>query len=178
MIKEITKEKDVAVYQPQSFKKEKYTIYECSDGKQFTTENDHMKGYKSGKQLADEYEKSLDLENLAKKELKFYSLRNDKHENEGYENSFCFYYHKNLSKQTKDRLFSLVFDLKQQKDMDAMVEGWYLVEQRVYEVESGGMCSNYECKGYFGLLTEFIASKEETLIFYKEIFDKITLTKK
>lgn len=173
MIKEITKQKDVPVYQPQSYKKEKYTVYECSDGKQFTNENDDRKGYKTGKQLADEYEESLRLESIAKEELKFHSISNDKHENEGYESEFCFYYHPNLSKETKNGLYSLVYKLKRQEDMEKMTEGWYLVEQSVYEVETSGRNCDYRCDGYFGLLSEFILMKEKTLSHYKLIAEAV-----
>lgn len=174
MIKEIKKQKDVAVHKPQSYKKESYIVYECSDGKQFTNENDDRKGYKTGKQLANEYEEGLRLENIAKEELKFHSISNNKHNNNEYESEFCFYYHPNLSKETKNTLFSLVYELKGGEDMQKMKEGWYLVEQSVYEVDSCSRNCKYECNGYFGLLSDLIEMKEKILEQYKLISESVT----
>lgn len=165
MIKVTTEERDVPVFEP-SYIKEQYIVYECSDGKKFTNEKDHLPRYKKGRVLAEEYEEELRLEGIAKEELKFHSIVNDKHDNEGYERSFCFYYKSDLSEQTKEIVDRLIYtDFK--KYFDKMEDGWYLVEQSVYEVETSGMSCDYSCKGYFGLLSKLIESKEKDLEYYK-----------
>ncbi len=174
MIKESEKEKDVAIYQAApSYKKEKYVVYECSDGKEFTNENDNKNGYLTGKEQAERYEDNLRLENIAKAELRFYSISNDKHDNNGYEHSFCFYYHPGLSSESKNKLYALIFNLKSGKDMEKMTDGWYLVQQSVYEVESSSRCGAYECSGYFGLLESFVEGKERSFNYYKSILDTV-----
>lgn len=173
MIKTSEKQINIPVYTAQSYKTKKIETYECSDGKIFTSENDDYDRYKKGKEMADEYEERLRLENIAKEELKFYSITNDKHDNEGFERSFCFYYKPDLSKETINMLFSLVYNIKYQDDIKKMKEGWYLVEQHVYEVDSSCRSQQYGCDGHFELLSEFIEEKEKNLNSYKELFKTI-----
>lgn len=172
-IKEMYSINTYQFYTSPSYKKEKVTVYECSDGKQFTSENDDNSRYKTGKEMADEYEEKLSLQNIAKKELKFYSITNDKHDNEGFERSFCFYYKPDLSKETINVLFSLVYNIRYQDDIKKLEEGWYLVEQNVYEVDSSCRSQQYDCDGHFELLSEFIDNKEKNLNHYKNLFKTI-----
>ena len=171
MIKERSKKIDVPVHTPQSYEKVSVTVYTCSDGKEFTSENDHLRGYKKGAKIAREYEERLQQINAAKKELKFHSITNGKLDNEGYERNFLFYFKKGLSRETQIALVSLVHSIRYTEDLDKMEEGWYLVEQYVYEVESGGMCSKYECKGFAGLLSVRILQVENQRHYYNNLLE-------
>jgi len=169
MIEKKEKEVSIQVLTP-SYDKKKITVYKCSDGTEFTSENDHF-GHWSGEQLANDYEEQLQLDSIAKKEMKFHSI--DASKNEDYERSFCFYYKPELSKETKDRIGRFVFNIKYSDDVNKLKEGWYLVEQSVYEIPSSGRNCAYDCDGYFGLLSDFIEEKEKNILRYKDILSKV-----
>lgn len=168
MIKTINKTVDT--YVPCSrTKKVKVQVYRCSDGKEFSSEDDYP-GRIPASDLAEQYEKDLERINKAKKEMKFHSIKNFKFFNEGFETEFCFYYHPDLSNETKNILCSLVFELR---NTDNLVEGWYIVKQNVREVESSARCAPLTCNGNFGLLSKYIEEKEEIVKFYKSISNKL-----
>ena len=76
--------------------KEVIITYTCSDGTKFDNKNDDCKWCTKGKDLADRHEEKLKIQSNAKIELNFRSIINEKHDNEGYEKEFYFYYHDNL----------------------------------------------------------------------------------
>lgn len=171
MIKTEEKEVSYSVAIPET-KTKKIIIYTCSDGKQFTNENDKYNGYKKGKELAEEHEAYMAKQDIAKKEFKFHSINSDKEYNHEYEPSFCFYYKSDLSKETINVLYQLVFDFSKHYNK-GLVEGWYLVEQYVHEIPLNSRNCAYECDGYFGLLTDVIQQKENSLNSYKELLKNI-----
>jgi hypothetical protein len=152
-------------------------VYTCSDGKKFTNEDDGRKGYLSGKEQAERHEAHYLEMCEAKKELKYISLSNtgidedtNEHYNEGYDQHFVFYYHENLSNKTKSALFQLVFERKHLKDLK---DGWYIVEQSVYEVPSNSYCNKYSSDGYFMLLSDLVDSKEKSFNYYNNILSNL-----
>jgi hypothetical protein len=165
MIKTINKTVDKYVSLAPKTKKVKVQVYRCSDGKEFSSEDDTSYRIPAS-ELAEQYEKDLERINKAKKEIKFHSIENNKFFNEGFESEFCFYYHPDLSTETKNILCSLVFEIR---NTDNLVEGWYLVKQHVYEIESSSRCAQISSKGYFGLLSEYVDQKQKTLDRYKFI---------
>lgn len=168
MIKTINKTVDT--YVPCSrTKKVKVQVYRCSDGKEFSSSDDYP-GRIPASELAEQYEKDLERINKAKKEMKFHSISNNKFFNEGFESEFCFYFHPDLSNETKNILASLVFELR---NTDKLVEGWYLVKQYVRELDSNCMTPPLTCNGYFGFLSEYIEQKQKTLDTYKSISNKL-----
>lgn len=143
--------------------------YTCSDGKVFTNEFDKINFQKTAKQLAEEHEQYIQNKYKAKEELKFVSL--DSYSNEGYESAFCFYLKKDLSKFAKEKLLSLVYELNYEK-LEKMKDGWWHVEQSVYEVPSCGRNAEYNCDGDITYLADLIEEKESQLNGLKNILNK------
>lgn len=142
-------------------KREKIIIYTCSDGKQFTNERDYDNRYKKGLELAEEHEKIINEIALGKKELLFHSI--DTTEYNGYERKFCFYLKHDLSETAKNVLVGLVYNIKYIDDIHKLPEGWYYVDQFVYEVDSNGRNCAYNCEGFMKQYDELISEKEYEL---------------
>lgn len=140
-------------------------VYECSDGKIFTNEQDSK--YVTGKKEAELYQNKLDLLNLAKVELNFISIIDSK--SEGYEKEFCFYYHEGLSNDIKLQLTYLVYDLS---DLSKLRNGWYYVEQYVYEGYSTNMNCSYNSDTEIIFIEDYIEELENKLDFFKNIQSK------
>lgn len=180
MINQTTKTKEIPV-QSYTTTTEKFTEYTCSDGKVFTSENDKYKGHKTGLELAEEHELYLNKIDVAKKELKFHSIANDKDLNYDYEHEFCFYFHKDLSEETIKMLYDLVFDLKETGyDWDVhlsdLTEGWYLVKQNIEMEENYNSCHDYYYNRgdvYFGLLSEYTKLLKEKYDKYSTLEEKL-----
>jgi hypothetical protein len=167
MIKESTKKTKTTVTKTELVEKEVVT-YTCSDGKVFTNEAD-MYNRQTGKQLAEEHENRIQNINKAKEELRFISINSSS--NEGYEYEFCFHYKKDLSKFAKEELLKLVYELTYDK-LEKMQEGWWHVDQYVYEVSSCGRNCEYSCDGDVTYLQDLINEKESELTKLKNIFNK------
>lgn len=168
MIQESTKKVSKTVTKTESVNVEIIT-YTCSDGKVFTNEADKYMQQQTGKKLAEEHEERIQNINKAKEELKFVSINS--HSNEGFEYEFCFYFTKELSKFAKEELLKLVYELTYDK-IEKMQEGWWHVDQYVYEVSSCGRNCEYSCDGDITYLEDLINEKESELNVLKNILKK------
>lgn len=148
--------------------KKKIIEYTCSDGKKFTNERDQDKGYKTGLQLAEEHETYLDKIIKAKEELNFVSINDNK--SEGYEREFCFYYKSDLSESTKLGLIRLVYEIGNLADLK---DGWYYVNQYVYEIDSCSRNCQYSSDSEFEYLDDKIKELQYKLNNFMVIQNKI-----
>ena len=92
-----------------------YKKYKCSDGTVFSSKDDQP-GWKPAQQLAIEHEENLKKLAEAKKELMWYLILDNSH-NEHYDREFCFYYKPELSATTKTLLNNLVFESSKLRDL-------------------------------------------------------------
>ena len=76
-----------------------------------------------------------------------------------------------MSKFAKEKLLSLVYELNYEK-LEKMKEGWWHVEQSVYEVSSCGRNAEYNCDGDITYLKDLIEEKESQLNGLKNILNK------
>ena len=143
--------------------------YTCSDGKVFTNELDKINFKQTGKHLAEQHESYIQNIKKAKEELKFVSINSSS--NEGYEYEFCFYFTKYLSIFAKEWLHKLVYELTYDK-IEKMQEGWWHVDQNVYEISSCGRNCEYSCDGDITYLKDLIEEKESKLTELKNILNK------
>jgi len=165
MIQKSTKTKSFSVLKSIPMNKEIET-YTCSDGKKFTNENERNIGDNLKK--AEKWEEFLQSQILIKNEIKFklvigldYDKYNDP--NEGFTPSFYFYYHPDLSKESKIFLRNNVFDLC---DVNKLKEGWYFVYQNVWLHDNGSMSGELKNDGKFYHLDDeikLIENKLETM---------------
>jgi hypothetical protein len=154
------------------YQNKQVNVYTCSDGKVYSSADDRQ-GYLTAKELAEQYEKNLDIVELGKKEIRFFPIQNDKFDNEGYERQFCFYLRHDLSENAKHTILKLVHEIDYVQDIAKMPEGWYLVDQTVFEIESSGRSRQYECNGHVTLMEEYLKKKEDSLNNYKKIFRQL-----
>lgn len=167
MIQESVKKVSKTVTKTESVKVDVIT-YTCSDGKVFTNEADKYNHRQTGKQLAEEHENRIQNINKAKEELKFISLNSCS--SEGFEFEFCFYFTKDLSKFAKEELNKLVYNLTYDK-IEKMQEGWWHVDQNVYEISSCVRNLEYSCDGDITYLKDLIEEKESKLTELKNILN-------
>lgn len=168
MIQESTKQVSKTVTKTESVKVDVIT-YICSDGKVFTNEQDKFNLHQTGKQLAELHEERIQNIKRTKEEIKFVSI--NPYSYEGFECEFCFYFTKDLSKFSNEWLLKLVFDLTYKK-IEGMKEGWYHVEQNVYDSNSSSIGGSYSCDGEITYLQDLINEKERKLIELKNILNK------
>ncbi len=177
MIKEGTKEirvkkENVLVH----YETESRRTFTCSDGRIFLDEPTRP-GYKSMQEQARDHQAGLDRDANIKKELKWHLIsgsewRDDYATNEGYDYKFCFYFSKALPKDIIDSMHCVIYDARHSKWSD-MPDGWYICEQRVYEVPSNSRNCEYECEGFVVLLKDHVAEKSREYNESLELFAEL-----
>ncbi len=64
----------------------------------------------------------------------------------------------------------MVYEINQ-KWLETMKEGWYYVDQSVYEVDSSGRNCAYRCDGEVRLISDLIQEKEAELLMLRSIYN-------
>jgi hypothetical protein len=147
-------------------------VYTCSDGTVFTSENDGLGSYQAGKEQARVHENRYQVLLKAKEELKYKLIvGHERGDNCDYDREFCFYYREDLSKATKDSMHMLVHDSND--NLKDATEGWYIVNQIVYEIDTCSNVCDYGCDGFVMRLDEYVEQLGAEYTKYLGIYNEL-----